>query len=147
MKPAHRPAIHPGVFPQASALLAVALLVCALIAGCTSNNKPAYCTAADQLKTSTQNLSNVNVAKNGLGSLRTALSSLQSDAKTFASEAKSAFAPQITALQDALSGLSTAIKSVVGQPSAAAIAQIGSSITQVKDSAGNLTNAVSSKCK
>lgn len=147
MKPAHRSAMPRGLFRPASALIVVALLMAALVAGCSSDSKPSYCKAADQLKTSTQNLSNVNVRTNGLSSLKTALSTVQSDAKTFADEAKSAFAPQITALQDALSGLSTAIKSVVGQPSVAAITQIGSSVTQVKDSAGNLVSAVSNKCK
>ena len=32
--------------------------------------QPAYCTAASQLKTSVHDLGNVNVAKNGLSSLR-----------------------------------------------------------------------------
>ena len=40
----------------------------------------AYCTAASQLKTSVHNLGNVNVAKNGLSSLQTALSKVQTSA-------------------------------------------------------------------
>ena len=40
----------------------------------------------------------VNVAKSGLGSLQTALSKVQSNARTFAADAKSAFPSQTTAL-------------------------------------------------
>jgi hypothetical protein len=43
------------------------LVLPGLAIGCSST--PAYCTAAANLKTSVHNLGNVNVAKNGLGSL------------------------------------------------------------------------------
>ena len=146
MKPADWPGKRAGLLRAGLLLATTALLLSGLIAGCSSS-KPAYCSAADQLKTSVQNLGNVDVATKGLDDLKTALTSVQSSAKTFASEAKSAFAPQITALQGTLSGLETAIKAVQGQLSAAAIATVGSSVTQVKESAANLANAVSDKCK
>lgn len=146
MKPADWPSKRAGLLRAGLLLATTALLLSGLIAGCSSS-KPAYCSAADQLKTSVQNLGNVDVATKGLDDLKTALTSVQSSAKTFASEAKSAFAPQITALQGTLSGLETAIKAVQGQLSAAAIATVGSSVTQVKESAANLANAVSDKCK
>jgi len=63
-----------GLLPAAVMVLALS----GLAAGCSSSSsKPAYCTDASQLKTSVQNLGNVDVAKNGLGSLQTALSSVQ----------------------------------------------------------------------
>ena len=46
---------------------------------------PAYCAAADQLKTSVQDLGNVDVAKNGLDPLKAVLRSVQSSAQTFVS--------------------------------------------------------------
>jgi hypothetical protein len=142
MKPADWPSVRAGLL-----LATTPLLLSGLIAGCSSNNKPAYCTAADQLKTSVQNLGNVDIATKGLDSLKTALTSVQTSANTFASEAKSAFAPQITALQGTLSGLETAINSAQGQLSASAVAAVGSSVRQVKESAGDLATAVSDKCK
>ena len=66
---------------------------------------PAYCTDAANLKTSVSDLGNVDVAKNGLSSLQTALNSVTSNANMFAADAKSAFAPQTTALQNSLSSL------------------------------------------
>ena len=59
-------------------LPAVVLVLSGLAAGCSST--PAYCTDATNLKTSVSNLSNVDVAKNGLSSLQTALTSVRTDA-------------------------------------------------------------------
>ncbi|MGO9218848.1 MAG: hypothetical protein ACLP5E_13985 [Streptosporangiaceae bacterium] len=93
------------------------------------------------------NLGNVDVAKNGLSSLQTALNSVTSNAHTFAADAKSAFAPQTTALQNSLSGLETAIKSAKSQPSLTAASAVASSVTQVKNSASALQSAVSGSGK
>ena len=111
VRPAHRPG------PRGWALLPAAVLVLALsglAAGCSST--PAYCSDASQLKTDVQNLGNVDVAKDGLGSLQAALSKVPADAKAFAADAKSAFPSQTAALDTAVSGLQTAITSAKGEP-------------------------------
>ena len=128
-------------------LAAVPVLVVSGVAasGCSSS-PPAYCTAASQLKTSVHNLGNVNVAKNGLSSLQTALGKVQTSAKTFATDAKSAFPSQTTALKNSLTNLETTIKSVHGQPPLTAATAVVSSVTQVKNSASALQSAVSGKC-
>ena len=125
---------------------AAALILSGLAAGCSSS-KPAYCADADQLKTSVQDLGNVDVATNGLSSLQTAVSSVKTSTATLATDAKSAFAPQITALQNSLSGLETAITSAKGQPPATAATTVASATTQVKNSANALQSAVSGKCQ
>jgi hypothetical protein len=127
-------------------LAAVPVLVLSgLAAGCSST--PAYCTAAASLKTSVQNLGDVNVAKNGLSSLQAALSQVQTSAKTFTADAKSAYPSQTTALKNSLSSLDTAIKSAKGQPPLTAAATVAPSVTQVKNSASNLQSAVKGKCQ
>ena len=105
MRLTYRPGTRTGLLVAAAVLAPV---LSGLAAGCSSST-PAYCTAAASLKTSVSNLGNVDVAKNGLSSLQTALTSVTSDAKMFAADAKSAFAPQTTALQNSLSGLQSAI--------------------------------------
>jgi len=139
-----RPAYRPGT--QGWLLVPAAVLALSgLAAGCSSS-KPAYCTSAANLKTSVSNLGNVDVAKNGLGSLQTALNSVKTNANTFASDAKSAYPSQTTALQNSLSSLETAIKSVKGQPPLTAAAAVAPAVTQVKTSASNLESAASGKC-
>ncbi len=127
-------------------LPAAALVLSGLAAGCSSS-KPAYCTAASQLKTSVQNLGNVSVTKNGLSSLQAALSKVQTSAKTFAADAKSAYPSQTTALKNSLSGLQTAITSAKGQPPLTAATAVVPAVTQVKTSASALENAASGKCQ
>ena len=133
-------------------LLAAAVLVLSgLAAGCSSSgsssSKPAYCTAASQLKTSVHNLGDVNVSKNGLSSLQTALSKVQASATTFAADAKSAYPSQTTALKNSLSSLETAIKSAKGQPPLTAATAVVPAVTQVKTSASSLQSAVKGKCQ
>ena len=142
MRPVHRPGLRRwGLIPAA-----VVLVLATLATGCSSS-KPAYCTDASQLKTSVDNLGNVNVAKNGLSSLKTALSKVQVNAKSFATDAKSAFPSQTTALRNSLSSLQTSITSVQGEPPLTAAAAVASSVTEVKTAASNLQKAVNGKCQ
>ena len=142
MRPTYRPGTRTGLLLAAAVLAPV---LSGLAAGCSS--APAYCTDAADLKTSVSDLGNVDVAKNGLSSLQTALTTVTSDAKMFAADAGSAFAPQTTALQNSLSRLGTAITSAKSQPSVTAASAVASSVTQVKSSASALQSAVSASGK
>ncbi len=145
MRAAYRPGTRTMLL-----LPAAALVLSGLAAGCSSSSgssKPAYCTAASQLKTSVHKLGDVSVATNGLSSLQTALSKVQTSATTFAADAKSAYPSQTTALKNSLSSLQTAIKSAQGQPPLAAATAVVPAVTQVKTSASNLQSAVKGKCQ
>ena len=126
MRRAHRPGTRRWLL-----LPAVVLILSGLAVGCSSS-KPAYCTDAANLKTSVQNLGNVDVAKNGLSSLQTALTSVKTNAASFATDAQSAYPSQIAALNTSLSALQTAITSAKGQPPVTAAAAVVSAVTQVK---------------
>ena len=117
-----------------------------LAAGCSSG-KPAYCTAASQLKTSVQDLGNVNINVHDLSSVNTAVSKVQANAKTLATDVKSAYPTQTTALKNSLSSMQTAVKSAMAQPSVTTVAALVSSVTQVKTAASNLQSAASGKCQ
>jgi hypothetical protein len=117
-----------------------------LLTGC-GGSTPAYCGAASGLKTSVQNLDKVDVRKNGLGSMKTALDNVSSNANTFISEAKSAFSSQTAALRSSLSDLNAAIKSAVQQPSVAALDAVTAAARQVKDSASAVDTAVAGNCQ
>jgi hypothetical protein len=143
MRPVHRPGLRSwGLVPAAALVLALS----GLAAGCSSS-KPAYCADASQLKTSVQDLGNVNINIHDLSSVNTAVSKVQADAKTFASDAKSAYPSQTTALKNSLSSLQTAVKSAMGQPSVTTVAAVASSVSQVKTAASNLQNAVKGACQ
>jgi hypothetical protein len=80
--------------------------------------------AADPLKTPLCNL-----GKNGLVSVKAALNSVISNAKRFASDAKSAFALRSTAVRHSLSSLDTEINSAQGQPPLTGGSEVVSSVT------------------
>jgi hypothetical protein len=141
MKSADRPGLR-----RWALLPAAVLVLSGLAAGCSSS-KPAYCTDADQLKTSVQDLGNVNINVHDLSSVNTAVSKVQADATTFASDAKSAYPSQTTALKTSLSSLETAVKSAMAQPSLTTVAAVASSVTQVKTAADNLQTAANGKCQ
>jgi hypothetical protein len=141
MRPIHRPGLR-----RWALLPAAALVLSGLAAGCSSS-KPAYCTDADQLKTSVQDLGNVNINVHDLSSVNTAVNKVQADATTFASDAKSAYPSQTTALKNSLSSLETAVKSAMGQPSVTTVAAVVSSVTQVKTAADNLQTAAKGTCQ
>jgi hypothetical protein len=122
------------------------LALSGLAAGCSSS-KPAYCADASQLKTSVQDLGNVNINVHDLSSVSTAVSKVQTDAKKFAADAKSAYPSQTTALQYSLSSLQTAVKSAVSQPSVTTATAVASSVTQVKTAADNVQTAVKGTCQ
>jgi len=143
VRPAHRPG------PRRWAPLPAAVLVLALsglAAGCGSST-PAYCTDASQLKTDVQDLGNVNINVHDLSSVDTAVSKVQADAEKFATDAKSAFPSQTTALKNSVSSLETAVKSAMSQPSVTTVAAVVSSVTQVKAAAGNVQSAVKGTCQ
>jgi hypothetical protein len=141
MRPAHRPGPH-----RWALVLAAALVLATVAAGCSSS-KPAYCTAASQLKTSVQDLGNININVHDLSSVNTAVSNVQADAKKLASDVKSAYPSQTTALKTSLSGLQAAVKSAMAQPSLTTVAAVVSSVTQVKTAADNMQTAVKGKCQ
>jgi hypothetical protein len=141
MRSAYRPGLR-----RWALLPAAALVLSGLAAGCSSS-KPAYCTDADQLKTSVQDLGNVNINVHDLSSVNTAVNKVQADATTFASDAKSAYPSQTTALKNSLSSLETAVKSAMGQPSVTTVAAVVSSVTQVKTAADNLQTAAKGTCQ
>ena len=142
MRPADRPGTRRWLLLPAAVLVLSGLMA----AGCSSS-KPAYCTDAANLKTSVQNLGNADVAKNGLSSLQTALTSVKTSASAFATDAKSAYPSQTAALNTSLSALQTAITSAKGQPPVAAAAAVVPAVTQVKNSASALQSAASGKCQ
>jgi len=151
--------------PWRSPAIAV-LTVGLLVAGCSSSGSsgggggssggsntggsasatPAYCPAADQLKTSVAALGQVDVAKNGVSSLTSALTEVEASAKTFADEAKSTFEPQTTALKQSLTALDSAVTAAKDQSPATAAKTVLAPLAQVKNSASDLLGAVSGRC-
>jgi hypothetical protein len=128
------------------ALLAL-LIGGALLVGCGSSSKPAYCSAVSKVENALKSLPSAeDVKKNGVGTLKSAFSQLQQNATTAVNQAKSDFSSQTTALRSSLDALSSTVKQIASSPSAQTIAQLPAQLSAVGTAAKDLQSAVSSKC-
>jgi hypothetical protein len=73
---------------------------------------PQLCSARDNLRTSIQDLTNVDVVKNGTSGLQDALNKVKDNLQTVKSNASSELQPQIQAFEDSLTALGNAVSNV-----------------------------------
>ncbi len=130
-----------------SLALAVATLVLAGSIAACSNNQPAVCTSVDSLKSSVDDLKNVDVTSSGaVGDLQTALSSVENNLSDVKSDAKSEFSTQIDAVDTAVASLKTSIDSATSDPSAANVAAVAAAAPPVTTALQTLISDVQSTC-
>jgi len=101
---------------RVAAVCTVALM--AIAAGCGSSgggssSDTKLCDSIDSLKTSLQDLKNVDLAKNGTEGLKSAIQDVQENVQATTKAAKSEFAPQVDALETAVKQLGDALANVV----------------------------------
>jgi hypothetical protein len=128
-------------------LLAV-LIGGALLTGCggSSSSKPAYCDPVTKTENAVKSLPTVeDVKKNGVGTLKSALSTLEQNATKAVNQAKSDFSSQTTALKNSVDALSSTVKALASAP-VQTLAQLPAEFSAVSTAAKNLRSAVSSKC-
>jgi predicted lipoprotein len=87
-----------------------------------------------------------DVKKNGVGTLKSALSTLEQNATKAVNQAKSDFSSQTTALKNSVDALSSTVKALASAPSVQTLAQLPAEFSAVSTAAKNLRSAVSSKC-
>jgi hypothetical protein len=132
---------------RACASLLPALAVVAVLAGCGGSSKPAFCSSLNDLKTSVQDLKNVDVIKTGTSGVTSALQKVQSSAKSVVSSAQSDFPSQTQAMSGALTTLQTTVgelKSSPTQPSL--IAALPGQVKALADSVETFVSDAKSKC-
>ena len=72
------------------------MIAAALLTACSStSSKPAVCTDAANLKTSVQDLKNVNVRQNGISAVSDQLSKIKQEFSTLKTDAKGQYSTQI----------------------------------------------------
>ncbi len=125
---------------------AVAVAV-ALIAACGgSSSKPSYCSSVASLKSSVKALPETNIVKNGTSALTSAVTKIQTDAKSAVSDAKSDFPNETSAVTSSVDALATTAKQLSSSPSPATIAQVPGQVKAVVTAVDGFASATSSKC-
>ena len=126
--------------------LAAACLLAATFVTACSSSKPAVCTDAANLKTSVQDLKNMNVKENGISAVSDQLSKIEQQFTTLKADAKGQYSTQISAMSTALSGLSTSITAAKSDANTTTISAVASSAHTVVTAGNNLVTAVSNTC-
>jgi hypothetical protein len=114
------------------------------LAGCGSS-KPAYCGDRTNLENSIKGLTSLT-ASSGVSGLKTQVTTIQSDATTLVSSAKSDFPTETSAITSSVDALKTAVAGLSSSPSAAQIATVTKDAASVVSSVKSFTDASSSKC-
>jgi hypothetical protein len=129
------------------AAVALAAAVAVALAGCGGSGKPAYCADRDALQSSLTELKNVNVGAEGIEEVKAKLTKVESDAQALVASARKEFGPQASALESSVSKLKTSAQSAAAAPSAQSFAAVAGAASGVASTFGELSSAVSSKCK
>ncbi|MET1059367.1 MAG: hypothetical protein ABWX84_07205 [Nocardioides sp.] len=122
-----------------------ALLVGAAVSGC-SDDKPAVCTSIDELESSMEGLSELELTGTGVAGLEDQLARVAEDYDRLRDDAKEEYGDQVDAIDADLEQLKTTASEVEDSPSAAAIAAVKTSVQAVVAGVDNLADDVKSTC-
>ena len=128
-----------------AAATAVLVLAVAGVAACggddddsSSSSNQTLCDDSQALKTSIDDLKNVDVVQNGTSALSTAVTKVTDSATALIDAAKSEFKPQVDDLQTSLKTLGTSITNIPAK----GLDPVKEAATGVETSATNLTDAI-----
>ena len=122
-------------------------MAAALLTACSSTtSKPAVCADAANLKTSVQDLKNVNVRENGVSAVTDQLSKIEQQFNTLKTDAKGQYSTQIDDMSKALSGLSSSVTAAKGNVNATTLTAVATAAKSVVTAGNNLVTAVSNTC-
>lgn len=114
------------------------------LAGCGSST-PAYCSARTNLENSIKGLTSLNLSS-GISGLQAQAKTIENDATSLVSAAKSDFPSETSAVKTSVDTLQSAIKSLPSSPSVTQIAVITANAASVVSSVTSFVNASKSKC-
>ncbi|HYJ66739.1 MAG TPA: hypothetical protein VEX15_03675 [Nocardioidaceae bacterium] len=125
---------------------AATLLLGAALVGC-GGDEPAVCGAADDLKTSVDNFKDIDVtSSSGVTDLENGLSDVESDLADVKSDAESEFSSQIDAVDSALTTLKSSVDTATTNPTAPAVAEVGSAASAFTTALDTLVSDVQGTC-
>lgn len=112
----------------------------------TSAGTAAVCSSLDQLQTSVAALAKVPVAEGGIDAVRTAFTTVQSDAAQVVDDAKDEYADQSDKLGTDVSAVQSALGAAAGNPSAATLQAVGGAISTLASDVTSFAGDVGSTC-
>lgn len=132
-------------------LATCALTTVALLAGCGSGSKPAYCTQVTNFESSVNTLEQAEVSPSNLSTIATDVQKVGTSSKELVSAVKTEFAPQINSMKGSVAAMEATLKELASNPSSStlshAVTAIPAQVEALKRSAGEIEDVTKSKCK
>jgi hypothetical protein len=132
-------------------LTALALATVALLAGCGSGSKPAYCAQVANFESSLNTLEEVEVTPSNLSTIATDVQKVGASSKELVSAVKTEFAPQINSMKGSVAAIEATLRELADTPSSSTLTHtvtaIPPQVEALKRSAGEIQEVTKSKCK
>ena len=135
-------AVTLGSVTRRLVLCGLTIGLAALIAA-SGSSKPAFCKSQDALQ---KTVTSVSIT-GGVSSLKTQLQTIEGQAKSLVSSAKSDFPTETQAIDSAVSSLQTSVKALSSSPTPAQLASVGVDIKNTITSISAFASASKSKCQ
>lgn len=105
-----------------------------------ADNTAQVCSDVEALRTSAADLTQVTIDADTLARLQDDLTAVRDDVSTLVTDAQDAFGPEVSAVDEAVSGLTTSLEAALATPSVATLTDVrtarqtlGASITALDD--------------
>jgi len=130
---------------RALGLVTIGVLLAGVVSAC-SDDKPPICSSVDALKSSVQNLRDVQVQQGAVSEIKSDAAEVKSDFDTLKSEAKGQYSTEIAALNNALVATSNSANKAAAAPSGSALLGLTASVKSLGTATSALTSAVKNTC-
>ncbi|QNN52821.1 hypothetical protein [Nocardioides mesophilus] len=107
---------------------------------------PAVCSDTDSLRSSIQDLQNIDIGQGGLAQLQKQLEAIRSDLQQLADDASDQYSSEVAAIRDAVDALGASLTAAVSTPSAATLTAVRDDVKALGSSVARLGDAVSGTC-
>ncbi|MEV4701749.1 hypothetical protein [Actinoplanes sp. NPDC049316] len=125
---------------------AAVTVAAALGAGGCGTDQPPVCDSLAAVRTTMEQVRNVNVAENGLGALKTQLQQLRTDVRRLLDDTSAQFASQAQAVRTAAEQVSASVATARETPDAAHLGAVRTSLSTLQGSVRTLGDAMSGTC-
>jgi len=125
---------------------AVTFVLGAALVGC-GDDEPVVCGSVDALQSSVDDLKDIDVSSSsGVSELESGLSGVESDLADVKSEAEAEFSSQLDAVDSALTTLKSDVDAATTNPTAPAVAEVGSAASAFITALDTLIGDVQGTC-
>lgn len=133
--------------PRPARYVTAAVLMASLtVAGCGENESPAVCSDVEALQASIADVTDLELDRGALATLRDHLTQMQSELRQLTEDARDEYASEIDAVDQAAASVSSSLEAATTSPSAQAVADVGVAVRAMGTSVSALVSAVRSTC-